>query len=392
MKTILDLLSPPCPPEALGEEMLGFDFASPAIPELEAFFERFKTGEEPAPSPTSDFSIPAIPELEVSLDSSKTGDGPVPDSDWEEWYDRCCSMKLAWVHLRHKALGTVRRIDTKQVPSATLLEWIQASREWTRLARSDFNRVIGRYNAPPLSSFITAKDRNGREVEVPISEEFREAVSSGLFGSFEQISLPCSVREDHGGLLRASDGVLSVWAPFDETEMNSRELDLAPPGSRLEGRIMQEGELCDSNNNFCRHWNNSLLQIVGNHWMRKPTLELTKAQLGYIRTFIGPQDSDWPSRWEPVEVSSEDQVVHLKPMDDSKEAGPILYLIPRPSRVGWPSRGTYVNHDLHEAALAAGWSLQEVQNHLLFFFALQEESMSQRYKFYPGRMHFADRW
>lgn len=395
MRTVLDLLNPPCPEAALGEDLVGFDLDSPRMPELEALFDRFRRNED----------------LPVALEQGAE--------------DR--ALEDRWVELRHQALGPLRHIDPRQVPAALLVDWIRQSAHWTNLARSDVHRALGlwvrgrttaeehaRHRAWALAeadaladAFGTASRRSelaarldAEEAELQRSPGWqqvchRDALArEGLLGPFEADWFIYPAQAPGQTTLRASDGVVALWerpGPPPAPSLPrpaSREAWLAVPGMCLEARVMEEGELLEFQDHPWKLWRNGYLQVHGNGRIRFDAAELTEAQRGYLHTFFDADRDHWPASPEPGRAPSRAGATRLllEPLalEDGETDDWRLVITPMPSPTHWPATGTYLHASLHEAARQAGWTRRDAVDAHRFQVALNTESLAGAFALYPG--------
>jgi len=436
VKTVLDLLNPPCPEDALGEELVGFDLDSPLIPELEALFERFGRNTD-------------LPDMFEQA----------PEYD---------ALEDQWIELRQRALGPVRSIDSLQVSAATLLAWFQQSAQWTNLARSDFHWALGLWekkgeggtlyitdltgpnagdtrmesfgntNRIPTFRFVdpnepiaettmddSPEDTEGELVELSqprenVARRQREELERvGYLGLFDKTWSPCPAGEVLQNTLAASDAMLAIWEVRDPPTRESlalpysKEHHLATPGALLGARIMEEGELLEDNDNCGKYYRNESLQVRGNSWARFRYPRLSAAQKGYIITFFDPYEDRWPSTPEPKRLQPKTQSASQK-LEPLHESEPLPKLEPLPvenhharwlwymkrirgsldSSTGWATQDSYLEANLHEAAQKAGWTEQDAANRPLFLEALKAESLAGCFALYPGNWLMPDeyRW
>ncbi len=124
MKTFLDLLSPPCPPAALGFPFVGTNIEATAYPAL----------------------------LEVLAEADGLECRPEPER----------SLQRRLGALRFRTLGRVRRIHTEGLPSEQVMGWVEQSRAWSSPIRHDLWRALRgpglvENNAPHRTPFRTAQ-------------------------------------------------------------------------------------------------------------------------------------------------------------------------------------------------------------------------------------------
>lgn len=401
------MLNPPCPEEALGEPLVGFDLDSPLISELEALFERFRRNTD------------------------------LPDM-WEQALERE-ALEDQWIDLRQRALGHLRKINSLQVPAATLLAWFQQSAQWTNLARSDFHWALGlwrkmgdegtlyityltgpngestqieSFSAPTFcmadpneqttSTTMVDSPEDTEEELVELSQapedvarrQREELIRAGYLGSFDKAWSPCPADEVLQNTLAASDAMLAIWEVCDPPTWaslalpESKEDHLATPGALLGTRIMEDGELLEDNDNYAKYYRNEFLQVRGNAWTRFECPRLSEAQKGYVETFYSPDSDHWPRTPEPSQALSEavSAKLELKPVGLQGEDEDDLRLIitPQPSSAQWPAWGTYLHASLHEAAKQAGWTQMDAVNGNLFLEALKTERLTGAFALYPG--------
>ena len=346
MKTIIDLLQPPCPEEALGYTLSGLDFDSPALAALQAYYD------------------------EQNLIWEQKWESSPPDQQarrqWLDQIDRAATQRdRRWHRLRHRARGRFRHIDPMHVPMALLLAWIESSSQWPRLARNDFRRALGLYKK--LKPNI-------------ISEPYWKAWS------------PCPIYKMHQQLLRAADGVLAIWSEDEELTYMDRNSNALADDSPLHARPMREGELCGDNDDFAKYWRNHLLKIVGNSWESMQLPELTEAQRGYMLTFM-----ERLNQLPEIVLEAEDE--SPTDDDDDDDDGPATCELPLSSFFGNGggqfslliySHGFFDSY-LAKAALQSRWSEKDMKNPIFFLQALRLETLSKQYQFYNGHMGITNR-
>ncbi len=368
MRTVLDLLDPPCPREALGPTFAGLDLDAPAFVTLAEYWDRyvallseffrvrdelFGTHRERVDDQVRRAAIENSPARRALSDFEES-----PYNHSTRAFRR--RIRRRWNRLRHRARARVARIFPDRVPARSLMRWIEASAGWHWLARETLGTALGLgrpvYQRPP-------SDKKKHPLGEPLTWRH------GLHEKTLPVNRSATV-------LRAADAWVAI------------EPDLSAPisswilgnvGHPAHARVLADGDLIAAGECVKSYWRDSLLRIVGAE-LQPATIDLSQLQEAYIWTFLERFDS---LLREPTEQPGEAPLAADATLGE--ETGDQDVITIRLPDYGWMVAG------LRDAAYEAGWSHEEIKNPVVLRLAAVEERLRDRFEFLPAELHLSRR-
>lgn len=345
----MDLLDPPRPEEALtGETFIGIDLNDLELDEFLIYLEELEKLHA---------QYWSIFEVTLTQCNNKTDQverllqsDPRIINIREKTKHESVSNRI--IKYREKMQVIVQVIDTKKVPCAFLMKWIEDSASWCPPARNDLRYALA----------------------------LQKQISDGI-AMWQDMDMPhlCLAGEalDNAPVLYASDGFLSVSDNTSYAEVEHSELG---KNGMMTAHRLEDGELLRSNNNGQKWYlRDNLYRVAEASLIYVDTVFLEGSQLGYLYTFM-ERIVELP---ELTEASLCDQVEYLN-LDNITEGGPNI-VIACMSSIGFFDRA------LVQAAHEAGWTDQEMCNPWIFLQVLKFEGLSKEYNFYNANLHLRQR-
>jgi hypothetical protein len=320
-RTVVDMLSPPCPKEALEGRFAALDLASPHFAEFQAFYDEQRAltrecGATPRPSER-------YAELVQLTSEERQLDG------WRRWHQRCLAVDGA------------PRIVSRRVPCDTLVEWIERSRTWPALWVIELRFALGVFGV---------MDDHGNDIH------HNGQLMASVERARETLYLP------------GSDGFVAVHIPYPLVYPFDVHPRIAPLVD-LSARRAQDGTFCVAND-LKSYYRDTLYVLQGREIVKVPVVRLTELQRSYVFTFF--------DRIKDLPGTDDDD-------DDDDRSGSMpaaggaqwSLLID-----GGEPIGSFFDGLLDVAADDAGWSYEERCDPRIFFEAVKRHQLHRAIRAY----------